>query len=167
YFVLTALRGREVGAERLVRVGDSAITATANDVVPIDQHRVAPVRSVDYLSAEGVQVVRTAQPQRGVRIDGQVHQCLVQLALDDLLGSAPGPHRLDNSAYRPRMLLDELLPDPDDPRRIPAENRHVHEVHACGVTFERVLEQAEPFPGDGDHTALVPSNRLLDERHDA
>ena len=108
----------------------TAVQRAAAVGVDVDQGRVAAVRLGDHVGSQGLDVVRAQQPQRDVRLDREVEQRLVDLALGDLGGPAAGPDRLTDAAHRAAagaVLVEEAAPGGDDARRVVADLRHVHE----------------------------------------
>jgi hypothetical protein len=81
---------------------------------------------------EPLHVVGTQQPERDLGVHGDVEKGLVQLAFEHLLGTPTHPDRLADPAGGtpvPGVAGQELSPGGNDLRRIPAQSRHVHELH--------------------------------------
>lgn len=98
---------------------------------------------VDHRVRKGILVVRAKElPRRGVG-ECDVEERFVALAFDELGRGALGPDRLPDSSDRPvdaQMLVDEVLPGRDDPRRVLADLSHVREVDGLSFAVQRLAQ---------------------------
>jgi hypothetical protein len=161
--------GQPLG-EQPVDVVDAAVRRAATVVIALAQRGMAACGLLQHRLGQRVSVVRAQQPQRGVGLDRQVQQRLVQLALDELGRPPTGPDRLTDASHRPvpaAALVDERPPRGDDPSRVGAELSHVDVLHAWRVGADRGLQLHQPGQRDGDEHRLPQRDRVEHERHGA
>jgi hypothetical protein len=83
----------------------------------------------------------------------------VQLALLQLVRLALGPDRLADAAHaaaaRARVLRQEAGPGGNDPRRVPAHNLHVLQMHVARPLAQRLPQQLELARADHDQHGLA------------
>src|SRR5512133_1189085 len=102
------------------------------------------MRFLDDGWVQAAQIVRTDQPERNLRIHREVQQALIQLTLQDFLGTPPGPDLLTNTAYGSAVagvLINKLLPSWNYSCGITAQLGHIDEFH-----LSRLRAQAFPQP---------------------
>src|ERR1700674_807497 len=101
---------------------------------PFDDERVAAPCFGDDFPVEAAGVVWTQQPHLDSAIECDIEEGLVSLTLDELGRSTAVPDRLtDSSKTLTRMLIDELPPGGDYPRRIGSHLDHIGEADRVGV----------------------------------
>ncbi len=93
----------------------------------------------------------------------------MQLALAQLGATASGPDRFPDTPDRsagPAVLVHEVLPGRDDPRRVATQLAHVSEDDIVGVTPQRAGERLETRLRHGHHHRLTDTYSLGDKRDD-
>jgi hypothetical protein len=128
---------------------------------------MAGLRLRDDVAVELHRVVGAQQVKVRSVGEGDVEQCLVALALDELGRAAVRPDRLADPAHRApggRVRVDELLPGGDDARRVGPELGHVREHDPVGVVTEACAQQRDLLRRDRDHDRLAGGDRIADER---
>src|SRR6478609_4781661 len=161
-------RRREFSAEYGTDMVGTAVGCAASIMITLDNGGVAPVRLVQDFCIQLIDVVRAEQPERDVGSNGQVQQCLVELALFDLTAASTRPHRFADTADRLAVRavpLYERPPSRDDPGRIATQLRHVHEFDKLGVLPERAAKRIDSRPHDRHHDRLSPLDAVSNERH--
>src|SRR5215203_4490184 len=107
---------------------------------------------------EAAKVVRTDQPERNLRINGQVQQGLIQLTFQNFLGTPASPNGLADTAYGSavaRMLINKLLPSWNDSRRITAQLGHIDEFHLARLRTQAFTQPVGMASHDCHHDRLA------------
>ena len=117
-----------------------------------------PLGFLDDARVERSDVVGAEKTEGGRVCKGQVEERFVPVALGELRVVAPVPDRLTDPADRlpaGTVLVDELVPRCDDPRRVRAHLRHVGEKHPVGVLAERLTETVDLVGVQDDEDRLA------------
>ena len=127
----------------------------ASVVLDLDDDLVAAVGLGDDLRRQGLHVIRAQQPQRHVRLDGDVEQRLVQLALNQLGGAPPGPDRLPDPAHR--LAVEGVLAGRDT--LLDEGNRSGEELREAAAQ-QRLMPVAVVRPRPLSHELSPPAQLL-------
>ena len=181
---------RSLGADHVIcytrRVGvlASGVTGAALVGHGIDDHRMAPMGLLHHSRAQRLRVVGTNQPEGDSRIDRDVQQGFMQLALRKLLRTPPGPDRLPDAPDGMNLLgpsFQELLPRGNELGWVAAQLTDVKKPDLVGLPVKSIPQplhvlrshrshdrfaRLQAVPNEGRHAggevrSVVPKKRLV------